>query len=176
MIKTKELATKNMVVYLAAAVALTAFYYVARPQSAATSSSLIFAGDEVVVRNVAKTIPSTVTEKIAMARTAEKAVSAPLPPPAAAPLPIVPPAIALKVLPAYPASALEKNLTGTVLLAVYVGLGGQPERIETKTSSGINALDDAARAAVAQWKFNPARQGGAALASWFEVPVRFEIN
>ena len=84
--------------------------------------------------------------------------------------------VALKVLPVYPASALEKNLSGTVLLAVYVGMNGQPEKIETRSTSGIAELDEAARTAVAQWKFAPATQGGMALISWFEVPVRFAIR
>jgi len=166
MIKAKEMTMKNMVVYLVAAMALSAVYYVSR-QAALTSSSLVFMGDEVVVQQAIKVV------------TAEKAaatVTAPIPQPQVAPLPIVPPAIAFKVLPVYPSSALEKNLAGTVLLSVYVGLNGQPGKIDTKISSGIAELDESARAAVAQWKFSPAMQGSAALASWFEVPVRFEIN
>ena len=165
MIKAKEMTMKNMAIYLIAAMALSAVYYVARPQVASTSTSLVFMGDEVVVQRAITAIRE------------EKAVTAPMPQPQVmAPLPIVPPAIAFKVLPVYPSSALENNLAGTVLLSVYVGASGQTEKIETKTSSGVAELDEAARAAVTQWKFSPAMQGSAGLASWFEVPVRFEIN
>jgi protein TonB len=142
-------------------------YFIAQHKTAVSSSSLVFAGEEVFVSSTAKT----------SVQTAGKTVSAPAPAPvSAAPLPIFPPKIIYSVLPQYPASALSQGLEGTTLLSVYVGLSGAAERVEVKTSSGLAALDEAAAAAVAQWKFNPAVQGGAAIASCFEVPVRFEVN
>jgi protein TonB len=116
--------------------------------------------------------------KVERAVKAEKAIwaaKAPMPQ-AAQPLPIVPPAITFKVLPSYPSAVLEKGRKGMVLLSVYVGLSGQPEKVEVKSSSGVAELDKSATEAVSQWKFSPAIQGGSALASWFEVPVRFEIK
>ena len=164
MLQAKEVSVKNVVLVLAFSMVLSAGYFVTRPRVAASSSVPIFMGEEVVVPKAA-----TVT----------KAVSVPIPAPvspAAAPLPLVPPSVTLKVLPVYPASALAKEITGTVLLAVYVELNGQPEKIETKTSSGIADLDSSAVKAVSQWRFNPAAQAGAALASWYEVPVRFAVK
>lgn len=120
-----------------------------------------------------------VVTKVAPAKTlvaeAVKIIPAPQPK-VAVPLPIVPPSIAYSVLPLYPAQALEKGLEGAVLLSVYVGLNGATERVEVKSSSGVLEFDQSALTAVSQWKFNPASQGGVALASWFEIPVRFALN
>lgn len=127
----------------------------------------VFIGNEVIVNNVAP-VKASAAELI-------KVVPVPAPR-VAAPLPIVPPSIAYSVLPLYPAQALEKGLEGAVLLSVYVGLNGATERVEVKSSSGAVEFDQSALAAVSQWKFNPASQGGAALASWFEIPVRFALN
>ena len=176
MIKAKEITMKNIVIYLAAAMALSAVYFISRPQVVSNRTMPVFMLDEVVVQNTVRPLTAVKADKIVVAKSAEKANIAPVLPTAAVPLAIIPPVVSFKVLPVYPPSALENNLTGTVLLAVYVGLKGQPEKIETKTSSGIAELDGSARAAVAQWKFSPALQGSVALASWFEVPVRFEIN
>lgn len=142
-------------------------YFIAQHRTVANSSSLVFTGEEIFVSSTAKTA----------VQTASKAVSAPAPMPvSAAPLPIFPPKVIYSILPQYPASALSQGLEGTTLLSVYVGMNGAAEKVEVKTSSGLAALDEAAAKAVAQWKFNPATQGSAPIASCFEVPVRFVVN
>ncbi|MBN3032809.1 MAG: energy transducer TonB [Candidatus Saganbacteria bacterium] len=160
MFKAKEVSLQNIAVYVTLSLVAAAGIYLARPHQAAVRSAPIFMGKEVTARQAAK--PATVT------------VPAPQPP--AVPLPIIPPSITYSVLPAYPSAALAKGAEGVVLLSVYVGLTGQPERLETKASSGNQELDAAALKAAGQWRFQPATQGGAALASWFEVPVRFVIR
>jgi protein TonB len=163
----KELTVKNVSLVLMFAVLAAGYYFVAQHRVANFSQSLVFAGEEVLVSSVAK--PAV--------QVASKAISAPTPmPTAVAPLPIFPPKIIYSVLPQYPSSALSQGLEGTTLLSVYVGLNGAAEKVEVKASSGLAELDDAAAAAVAQWKFNPALQGGTAIASCFEVPVRFDVN
>jgi protein TonB len=37
-------------------------------------------------------------------------------------------------------------------------------------------LDDAARLAVSNWRFVPARQGDTPVTAWVVVPVRFALN
>lgn len=169
MIKAKEVSVKNVVVFLAFSLAVSAGYFIARPHAVASKNIPVFIGEEVVVHKAVR-----VATVIA---SAAKAETAPMPTPKiAAPLPIIPPSITFKVFPIYPSMALEKGQEGMVLLSVYVNLGGQPERIETKASSGVSELDESAVKAVSQWHFNPASQGGSAMASWFEIPVRFEIK
>jgi protein TonB len=169
MIKAKEVSVRNIAVLLVFSLAVTAGYYLTRSHVTAARSIPIFIGEEVVVQKAITAVT---------AKTAVKAVTAQMAPvPAqAAPLPIVPPSITFKVLPTYPTGVLEKGIEGTVLLSVYVGLGGQPEKVETRASSGVLELDESAAKAVSQWRFSPATQGGGALASWFEVPVRFELK
>lgn len=180
MIKAKEVSLKNIAVLLAFSLVVSAGYFVSKSHMASSKNVPIFMGEEIIVKKAEKAKTAVMAEKAITAVKAEtivKAQAAPLPAPkVAVPLPIVPPSITFKVLPVYPASALEKGREGIALLSVYVGLSGQPEKIEVKTSSGIAELDDSALKAVSQWKFSPAAQGGQALASWFEIPVRFELK
>jgi protein TonB len=78
--------------------------------------------------------------------------------------------------PDYPELARRRHQAGLVLLAVKVTAEGRAERVEIKKSSGFSLLDDAAVAAVREWKFQPARLGSFALESEIEVPVRFELS
>ncbi|MFC1540754.1 energy transducer TonB [Candidatus Margulisiibacteriota bacterium] len=169
--KTKALSLVPISLALLTAVAVS--YLVSRPAIFVRSSTTpVFMGGEVTVQRAAVK-PAAVVK----ARTVAKAVSQPLPQPKiAAPLPIVPPSVTFRLLPEYPVSALEQGLGGTALLAVYVGLNGSAQKVEVRTSSGVTELDAAAVKAVSEWKFNPARQGGAALASWFEFPLKFEVK
>jgi len=172
MLKAKELSTVNLILFLALSLAAAAGVFMARPQQIASQSSLLFMGQEVIVRPAEKAAP------VSRVITAVKPVTAvnTVQPVAPVVLPIIPPTIMAEVLPQYPSSALEQSLSGTVILSVFVGLGGQAEKIETKLSSGIAELDEAAVKALAQWRFASATQGGSALASWLEIPVRFEIK
>ena len=105
-----------------------------------------------------------------------KAEVAPAPRPAAAPLPLIPPRVIFRTLPRYPETALSQGLEGAVLLSVFVTKGGDAGKVEVSNSSGIADLDKAAVAAVSTWKFEAARHGGAAVESWYNIPVRFQIK
>jgi len=180
MIKAKEVSLNNLVIFLVLSLTISALMFISKPQVASTKSLPVFMGEEVVVHKAGMADKANMANKAYTADKAEMAVKAtvmPAPlPKVITPMPLIPPTISSKVLPLYPQTALEKGMEGIVILSVYVGLNGQPGKIETKTSSGITELDNSASAAVEQWKFSPATQGGQALASWFEVPVRFVIN
>jgi protein TonB len=174
MIKAKEISLNNLVLFLVVSLAISAVMFIAKPQVSKTKSLPVFMGEEVVVYKAGMADKANMAGK---AETAVKATVLPAPlPKVITPMPLIPPTILSKVLPLYPQTALEKGVEGLVVLSVYVGLNGQAEKIDTKTSSGITELDNAAGAAVSQWKFSAASQGGQAMASWFEVPVRFVIK
>jgi len=78
--------------------------------------------------------------------------------------------------PAYPRLSRRLNEQGKVLLRVRVSAEGRPEQVNLHQSSGHNRLDDAARRAVAQWRFVPAKQGDAPVASWVIVPIEFKLE
>lgn len=178
MIKAKEILVRNVALFLVFSFAISASYFVSKAHYSAKSVP-VFMGEEVVVKKAAvNTISVVKPVTVAKAKTASIPVKVEMipVPNSPVPLPIIPPTITNRVLPIYPSSALEKGMIGEMVLSAYVGLNGAPEKIETKTSSGIQALDEAAIKAVSQWKFSPATQAGAALASWYEVPVKFELN
>ncbi|OGC09902.1 hypothetical protein A3F86_00700 [candidate division WOR-1 bacterium RIFCSPLOWO2_12_FULL_45_9] len=163
--KSKSLSVVALGIVLVAAVAVG--YLISRPMVMEREKVLpVFIGGEL-------TIPQKVVQPISLTRV----ISAPIPQPKiATPLPIVPPGISYRVLPQYPATALQQGLEGVAILSVYIGLNGAAESVAIKSSSGVADLDKSALAAVSRWQFNPATQGGAALASWFELPVRFTLQ
>ncbi|MEA3493963.1 MAG: energy transducer TonB [Candidatus Margulisiibacteriota bacterium] len=130
----------------------------------------VFMGEELVVtKTVAKPMVNTKAQA--------KVIPAPMPQSKiVTPLPIVPPTVSYSVLPKYPISALEQDLEGVTILSVYIGMAGKPERVEVKQSAGLAEFDESAKAAVSQWSFSPASQGGNAIASLFEIPVAFKIS
>jgi periplasmic protein TonB len=78
--------------------------------------------------------------------------------------------------PRYPQSAIDAKSEGDVLLRVLVNAEGEVEQVEVETSSGHQALDEAAMTAVRKWKFNAASNGYAAVPSWIGVPVSFSLT
>lgn len=78
--------------------------------------------------------------------------------------------------PVYPPRARRQGLEGRVILDVEVGPGGAALAVYVRQSSGHALLDRAAQAAVEQWRFQPARRGGRAVAGSTEVTVRFVLT
>lgn len=78
--------------------------------------------------------------------------------------------------PAYPPASRRLGEEGKVVLRVHVSAEGRPTEIELKGSSGFPRLDAAARAAVEQWRFVPARRGDEAIAAWVLVPIVFSLE
>ncbi len=77
--------------------------------------------------------------------------------------------------PAYPALALRRHEEGRVMLRVQVSPVGLPVEVQVLASSGNASLDEAATAAVRQWRFVPATSNGAAVAATADVPIEFRI-
>ncbi|AAZ36649.1 TonB family protein [Pseudomonas savastanoi pv. phaseolicola] len=77
--------------------------------------------------------------------------------------------------PVYPPAAAKRHQQGTTLLRVHVLASGRPDQIEVAQSSGFSALDDAARAAVRQWSFTPAKRGNSPVDGWVNVPLAFTL-
>ncbi len=79
--------------------------------------------------------------------------------------------------PAYPEIARRENQEGSVLLRVLVEADGSVARVEIAQSSGFDALDRAAVDTVRiRWRFVAAERGGANVASWVLVPIRFALR
>jgi periplasmic protein TonB len=65
---------------------------------------------------------------------------------------------------------------GTVTLRVMVRADGRAGQVEVRRSSGFPMLDDAAREAVQDWRFNPATRDGKPVPEWYLVPVTFTLR
>ena len=78
--------------------------------------------------------------------------------------------------PEYPRLARSRGWQGKVLLRVQVSAEGVSESVAVQNSSGHEALDEAAVAAVKKWKFIPARRGDTPVASSVTVPINFTLH
>lgn len=78
--------------------------------------------------------------------------------------------------PVYPPMSRRLKEEGGVLLRVRVSAQGMALDVEIEQSSGSPRLDEAARSAVAQWRFIPARQGSEAIESSVRVPLAFNLD
>lgn len=81
-----------------------------------------------------------------------------------------------RVKPVYPAEALRRKQTGTVLLMVFVNESGTVDRIEVLQSSGNPALDAAAVTAEKKSRFSPLVKDGQPVKFKAKVPYRFQIQ
>lgn len=99
---------------------------------------------------------------------------------AAQPAPVAPPHFNADYLnnpaPQYPAVSRRLREEGRVTLRVFVDAQGLPARIELRTSSGYERLDNVALETVRQWKFVPARRGDEAVSAWVLVPISFSLR
>ena len=78
--------------------------------------------------------------------------------------------------PAYPAVARARNWEGVSQLRVYVLPNGAAGQVLLARSSGHDVLDDAAVAAVRNWRFVPAKRGDQAIASWVQFPIVWKLK
>lgn len=119
--------------------------------------------------------------------TPQQLAEAPQPPAAntpdaqpAAPAPVAPPDYKADYLgnpsASYPPLSRRLGEQGEVLLHVLVNPEGRADKIDIRNSSGFERLDKAARDAVKQWRFAPARQGDKKIAAWVLVPVQFSLR
>jgi len=144
---------------------------ISRPHIAPRTAAPVFT-DEVTIVN--KATPAERSNIVSVSKTAVQPVIKPSIP---APIPpVLPPKVIYKVMPVYPLSALEKGIEGMVILSVYIGASGIPEKIENKISSGSGELDASAVNAVSRWRFDPASRGSQVVDCWFEIPVSFRIK
>jgi protein TonB len=129
-------------------------------------------------------IPAPAAVNAAAAPSPVLASAAPLAPPAPsrseAPVRSQPPRFDADYLsnpaPAYPPVSRRNGEQGTVRLRVLVSAEGTALEVEVAHSSGYPRLDSAARQAVRQWRFVPARQGAQAISDWVVVPIDFKLD
>ena len=78
--------------------------------------------------------------------------------------------------PRYPAAALRRGESGTVLVRVEVDTAGLPAGVALVQRSGSRDLDRAAMEAVREWRFQPAQRNGKAIAASLVIPIDFKAD
>lgn len=91
---------------------------------------------------------------------------------------ILAPQVLERIEPEYPLPARRANQEGVVSLRIEILINGLPGTIQIARSSGYEALDAAAEAAVRRWRFIPARnsRSGTSVASVTVVPIAFRLR
>lgn len=80
------------------------------------------------------------------------------------------------VRPDYPARAAREGLTGSVTLALLVGVDGRVTEAKVENTSGSKELDKAAVSALGMCKFKPARTNGVAEAAWTRMAYVWSLD
>jgi protein TonB len=78
--------------------------------------------------------------------------------------------------PVYPFSARKRGIQGTVTLKVVVDTTGTVTAASITTSSGHDALDEAAIDAIRHWRFIPAKRAGHPIPAEVAVPLDFRLS
>ena len=81
-----------------------------------------------------------------------------------------------RVAPIYPRASRRAGEAGTVVLRLTVGVSGTVLATAVLSSSGFDRLDQAAQAAVRQWRFSPGTRQGVPVELSIQVPIRFELQ
>ncbi|WP_148713931.1 TonB family protein [Chitinolyticbacter meiyuanensis] len=77
----------------------------------------------------------------------------------------------------YPKTSIENHEEGSVLVSLIVSKNGEPKDIRVSKTSGYAALDEAAKTAVMNARFSPARtKTGDPVDAKLYVPVKFSLN
>lgn len=78
--------------------------------------------------------------------------------------------------PAYPPQSVARREDGTTMVKVAMDDKGVPLNVIVEKSSGSEALDEAAVAAVKEWRFNPSLCNRVAVEGEVIVPVAFDLG
>jgi protein TonB len=78
--------------------------------------------------------------------------------------------------PEYPARSARNGDTGTVILALLVGVDGRVTQARVQQSSGHRELDRAAMAALSLCQFKPATRNGVAEAGWGRIAYAWTLE
>lgn len=82
----------------------------------------------------------------------------------------------VNIPPAYPLRSREEGEEGLVVLDIEILVDGRVGEVVVAQSSGYTRLDRAARCAIKQWRFTPARVNGIATPVKRRIPIIFTLS
>ncbi|MCA9671727.1 MAG: energy transducer TonB [Myxococcales bacterium] len=87
-----------------------------------------------------------------------------------------PPRATQPVSPSYPPRARAQGITGYVKMRLLVGADGAVQQVKVIDAKPRGVFDEAATAAIRQWRFSPARYRGQAVKLWVVQTLRFKLG
>ena len=88
----------------------------------------------------------------------------------------VPPKLKASIRPKYPLESRKTKEEGTVCLLLKIDENGAVVSVDIEKSSGFSALDAAAKEAVLNARFNPAKSGSKRVASTAQISLNFTLK
>lgn len=76
----------------------------------------------------------------------------------------------------YPEELWDAQVEGQSTLRLFISERGSVDTVRLEKTSGYAPFDSAALAGGRSLRFRPATRGGKAVAAWFLLPVKFELN
>lgn len=76
----------------------------------------------------------------------------------------------------YPEELWDAQVEGQSTLRLFISDRGTVDTVRLEKTSGYAAFDSAALSGGRSLRFRPATRGGKAVAAWFLLPVKFELN
>lgn len=76
----------------------------------------------------------------------------------------------------YPEELWDAQVEGQTTLRLFISDQGSVDTVRVERTSGYAAFDSAALSGSRELRFDPATRGGKAVAAWFLLPVKFELN
>jgi TonB family protein len=74
--------------------------------------------------------------------------------------------------PDYPRMSVKLGEQGQVMVRVFIGADGVPQKVELQTSSGFERLDKAGMDAAMRWRYVPGKRGGVAILDVLDALIR----
>jgi periplasmic protein TonB len=78
--------------------------------------------------------------------------------------------------PVFPPMSKRLGEQGNVKVRIFIGADGLPKKAELQQTSGYERLDQAALAAVMQWRFVPGKRGGVAEDMWMGTIIAYVLD
>ncbi len=88
----------------------------------------------------------------------------------------IPPRLIHSPQPVYPEIAFRAGVEGTVTLHVVIGIDGSVENVTVAHASPSEIFSEAARKAVLEWRYEPARVGGESVKALCSQTIRFVLS
>lgn len=86
------------------------------------------------------------------------------------------PVALFRVKPVYPQNAMSRNIKGRVTIKLLVDRDGTVKTVEVLAADPEGMFEDATVNAVSQWRFQPAKVQGSAVACWVKTSINYELE